>query len=223
MPAPRFQMELVSRVSAHAMQAMQVLRRLPLRPLLQQPMLRDPCPANSKWRSWAEWVLMQCGLCRHSVACHDGPFCSDPCSEMTALRTQMAILCRAGAHALQAGQALRRQSLRSYLRQPLLRRGCPRTQMELMCRAGARVRQAMQVLRRLSLRSFPRQPMPRDPCPANSKRKACAKWVLVQMQAMQALRRLPRRSFLQRLMPRDACPVNLIEEHSPSRCSCTAG
>ena len=46
-PAPRTQMEPMCRVGAHAMQAMQALRPLSRRSLLQQLMLRDACPACS--------------------------------------------------------------------------------------------------------------------------------------------------------------------------------
>ena len=68
---------------------------------------------------------MQCRICRHCVGCHYGPFSSSSCSEIPALRTQMEIRRRVGAHAMQAMQALRQLPLRSLLQQLLLRGACP--------------------------------------------------------------------------------------------------
>ena len=45
-PALRTQTKIMCLVGAHAMQAMQARRRLSLQSLLQQPMIRDACPAN---------------------------------------------------------------------------------------------------------------------------------------------------------------------------------
>jgi hypothetical protein len=55
---------------------------------------------------------------------------------------------------MQAMQALRRLSLRSFLQQLMLSVPALRTQMEIVCRVSAHAMQAMQALRRLSLRSF---------------------------------------------------------------------
>jgi hypothetical protein len=68
---------------------------------------------------------MQCRLRRHCVGCHYGPFSSSLCSKMPALQTQMEIMRRVVAHAMQAMQALRRLSLRSFLQQLMLRQACP--------------------------------------------------------------------------------------------------
>ena len=45
-PALRTQMGIMCLVGVHAVQAMQARRRLSLHSLLQQPMIRDACPAN---------------------------------------------------------------------------------------------------------------------------------------------------------------------------------
>ena len=82
-------------------------------------------PCELKWRSRAEQVLMQYRLCRHCVGCDYGPFYSSSYSELPALRPQMEIMRRVGAHALQAKHGLRRLSLRPLLQQLMLRDACP--------------------------------------------------------------------------------------------------
>jgi hypothetical protein len=176
-----------------------------------------------KSRSRAGQVLMQCRLSRHCVGYHYGPFYSSSCSEMPALQTQMEIMHRAGAHALQAIQALRRESLWSFLQQLMLGDACPANSngahvaSRCSCHAGY-AGTAAAVATVLSTAAHAQRCLP-----CELKTEVMCRAGAHGRQAMEALRRLALRSSLQRLMLRDACPANSNGDHVPSRCSCNAG
>ena len=115
---------------------------------------------------------------------------------MPALRTQMEIMCRVGAHAMQATPAQSQQ---------------PKMPQLWVPRAGFR----WVPCRPLELAELP--------CKLGLRAGGAGAGSFLQQLTASALRRLSARSLLQRLILRDSCPANSNGDHVPNRCPCNTG
>ena len=113
------------RVGAHALQAMQALRRQSLRSIPQQLMLRYACPANSNGAHMPSRCSCNAGYAGTASAVTTVLSTAAHAQRFLRCELKIEVMCRMGAHAMEAMQALRRLPLRSFLQRLRLRDACP--------------------------------------------------------------------------------------------------